>query len=119
MIDCNEFQDNLDEYIDGSLLPEKMVEFRMHEESCETCRMEVAYIRDAAAIAREIEIREPEKDYWESFKNKNVRREIVMGGKKDRLATGRYVALALVIAAILFVILCVLLFSPALNAPHE
>ena len=69
MLDCKEFEDKIELYIDKELSTDEIKEFEMHLNTCPSCRENLEFAIALRKTLREIELPSPPKDFLDRVNN--------------------------------------------------
>ena len=98
MMDCNEFSNLLDAYLDGELRDAEANRLKEHAESCPQCATLLQVCRDARGLDEELEVPEAFSSAW----REKIREEEKMENKTRKRAAWRtWVAAAAALAVLL------------------
>ncbi len=99
-MNCQDFSEHIDPYLDGSLPAGEGEAFSAHLASCERCRLEVEAIRDlrnrAASLPKSLE---PARDLWPGIEARITETKVVHGRFAQRTRPALKVAAAVLVLA--------------------
>jgi len=64
-MNCNDFKQWLDDYLDRDLVPGQMAVMEAHQQACDSCRRRIADEQDLRAALRSLPVPEPAPTYFE------------------------------------------------------